>query len=167
MSFTISSDFLPPWTQKIGALIFFIIFLAIGLFIGKVGWELFEKSGNSGLWPATQGIVIDSHIETSRSDGTTMYSAEVLYEYSVSGKKYSSNSIDFSETSSSAASYANKIVDKYPKESVLSVYYNPSDPYEAVLEPGRKFSDYWIIGVSVIFVIVGVGGIINTIIKWH
>jgi len=58
--------------------------------------------------------------------------------------------------SSSSSSSAKSIVNKYKNGKIVDVYYNPSDPYKSVLEPGTTWKSYAIYVGGLLFLICGV-----------
>lgn len=129
--------------------------LIAGVFILFGGLFLYGGMRNllignaSKTWPTVSGKVISSTVESEhrnrsginkkkRKDVTT-YHAAVLYEYTVNGTTRSSNDIAFGGYSSSDdPAHARVIADKYPPGSQVTVYYSPSHPSMAVLEPGIR-----------------------------
>ncbi|MGY8679826.1 DUF3592 domain-containing protein [Bradyrhizobium sp. UFLA05-153] len=94
-------------------------------------------------WPQTSGKVVTSAAEVrevqvsddEREDGYRLESrnfANVVYEYSVGGRKLRNNRISIGEDLGNFQ-VAEKLA-KYPAGSVVSVYYNPRHPDQAVLE---------------------------------
>ncbi|MET4070412.1 hypothetical protein ABID58_005217 [Bradyrhizobium sp. S3.2.6] len=94
-------------------------------------------------WPQVSGKVVTSVAEVrevrvsddEREDGYRMESrnfANVTYEYSVSGRKLSCNRISIGEDLGNFQ-VAEKLA-KYPAGSIVTVYYNPRHPDQAVLE---------------------------------
>jgi hypothetical protein len=94
-------------------------------------------------WPQVSGKVVTSVAELrevrvsddEREDGYRMESrnfANVAYEYSVSGRKLSCNRISIGEDLGNFQ-VAEKLA-KYPAGSIVTVYYNPRHPDQAVLE---------------------------------
>jgi hypothetical protein len=94
-------------------------------------------------WPQAPGKVVTSVAELrevrvsddEREDGYRMESrnfANVTYEYSVSGRKLSCNRISIGEDLGNFQ-VAEKLA-KYPAGSIVTVYYNPRHPDQAVLE---------------------------------
>lgn len=69
-----------------------------------------------------------------------LYVAEVLYEYSVHGERYSSDLVSFGEFGSHNTKNAQRIVDEYPAGKSVVVYYDPDNPDVAVLRPGGILS---------------------------
>ncbi|GGA24865.1 hypothetical protein GCM10010981_11690 [Dyella nitratireducens] len=91
-------------------------------------------------WPTTEGEVAHSAIlyqtdTSATTDNATTYKADVVYRYKVHGKSYTSSKISFLDLAATTGRAAS-IVSRYPDNSVVQVYYNPTDPAESVLEPG-------------------------------
>ncbi|TYL84388.1 DUF3592 domain-containing protein [Bradyrhizobium cytisi] len=94
-------------------------------------------------WPQVSGKVVTSVAEVrevrvsddEREDGYRMESrnfANVTYEYSLSGRKLSGNRVSIGEDLGNFQ-VAEKLA-KYPAGSIVTVYYNPRHPDQAVLE---------------------------------
>lgn len=148
-----------------GKRILFLAFAVIGVAVLLWGYDAYKKSQEAKDWPTTEGKVISSEVGShrSRSGGhsTTIYSAKVIFEYSVNGKAYTSKKVSFGEYGSSSRRDAQKVFDKYPATKAVIVYYNPAKPEIAILEPG-KIGGLWIpfiVGAG--FVIVGILGAIS------
>ena len=62
----------------------------------------------------------------------------VLYEYTVNRDTYKSNKICFTNTNSPLNESASELERKYALNQIINVFYNPQNPKQAVLEPGRK-----------------------------
>jgi hypothetical protein len=77
--------------------------------------------------------------ESRNSAGTTYKTAMVKYAYSVAGKSYEGNRVKVEiGTSLSDA-------ERYPKGKQVTVFYNPENAEESVLEQGGAGS--WLIGL--------------------
>jgi hypothetical protein len=108
-------------------------------------------------WPTTGGTILYHRfagVKFKEYDGGfyTRIDVYIRYEYSVAGISYTSLSINSIDTPSNPSSYASR----FPVGEDVTVYYNPKDPSEAVLEPGfvnilRAFG-----GFSFFFLVVGV-----------
>ena len=68
-----------------------------------------------------------------------MYSADVRYTYLVNGTQYSSGRVSLGDSSTNSSSGKEEIVRRYPMGSQVIVYYDPSRPEDALLEPGAAF----------------------------
>lgn len=125
----------------------------VGFYIGK---PILDKARASATWPATEGEVIESHLDRHRSrKKKTTYSATVIYRYEVDGADFEGDEVWAGQYSSSSRSGMQKIVSQYPVGANVSVYYSPDDPAEAVLQPGAFTSSYLVFGAGMLFVVVG------------
>jgi hypothetical protein len=99
-----------------------------------------RKGSASNRWPSTSGRILMSDVYSHRSlnsngTHTEIYTPKIQYEYTAEGQRYQSDQLSYSMVDgTSAESWAENIVDKYPQGSTVQVYYNPSKPSEAVLE---------------------------------
>ena len=122
--------------------LFSVVFVIIGVALIGYARGVAAKAKRSTSWPSTEGVIAHSAVllerqaRTSASDSATFtHKADVFYRYKVKGTDYSCSAISLMDFSSTAAR-AETIVSRYPDNAKVAVYYNPSDPSEAVLEPG-------------------------------
>lgn len=140
---------------------FFLLFIGLGVFLIYRTQQGKKKAQLSQSWPATQGQITDSHVSRSvdtDSEGatSTMYSARVEYSYQVGGQVYSGHNIGFGFTPSySNQSKAQVTAARYSVGSTVTVYYDPSNPSEAVLERQASGSNASMI-LGIIFIVIGV-----------
>jgi hypothetical protein len=128
-----------------------LVFIAIGLGMLYYARRLSAKAQASLLWPSAEGVISHSAMllqmqQTSGSTNAATYKADVAYRYKVRGRDYSSGRItllDFSSTAGRAQSIVNRYADGAP----VTVYYNPADPSDAVLERGGTG------GIAVLYII--------------
>ncbi len=121
------------------------VFFMIGL--GIFGYSMYEavKAYGSTDWPTVKGTIVDSRIgiHSGSEDGTT-YTPDVMYEYWVQGKLYRAGNIRPSKLDESSPADAQRKLDRFPTGASVTVYYNPADPYDALLEPGMELHNYLI-----------------------
>jgi hypothetical protein len=154
--------------QKIAGPMFTL--MGIGLF--SVGILNIVKGSASNDWPTTRGEVltseVQSRLETSDSSSgsgsrrrrktttTTVYWAEMKYSYVVEGVSFEGARVDYGmESRSSKRTRADEIVALYPVGEEVLVYYDPSDPSEAVLEPGVGADAFLFPLIGVLFTLIG------------
>jgi hypothetical protein len=131
-----------------------LFFIAIGAGMLYYARRVSAKAQESLLWPSTEGTISHSAVlmqtqQTSSSTNTANYKADVAYRYKVHDRDYSSGRITLADYSSTA-SRAEGIVNRYPSGAPVTVYYNPGDPSDAVLERGGTS------GIRVLYIIGGV-----------
>ncbi len=116
----------------------FVIVALVLLMIARRGSSQAAASKN---WATANGRVLLSQIEMRRSSGhhgSSPYPV-VVYEYEVMGRRYQSNRISFG-TEVGGSMVAPRVVNQYPAGSSVTVYYNPLNPAESVLEQTSRSS---------------------------
>lgn len=130
-----------------------LVFIAIGLGLLYYARSVSAKAQQSLSWPSIEGVISHSAVllqqQTSDSTNATTYKADVAYRYKVRGRNYSSSQLTLADFSSTARR-AQGIVDRYADGAPVTVYYNPVDPSDAVLERGGTS------GIGVLYLIGGV-----------
>ena len=127
----------------IGGSICFLFFV-IGIFIMITGIRNRKKAEESTSWPSVQGTITNAWVETQvhkDDDGskTISHFPRWEYEFAVSGMTYTSQKIRFGITGrSDSESDARERLKQYPLNSEVWVFYNPSNPEEAVLVTGTQ-----------------------------
>jgi uncharacterized protein DUF3592 len=91
----------------------------------------------SPYWPTTEGRVFYS---TPRSAGQS-YSAQLWYEYNVNGKRYVAGDYGAGGNFTPYRDVARAAATRYSAGRLVTVYYNPSDPSQALLEPGLWYGN--------------------------
>lgn len=112
-------------------------------------WRLANQSKQ---WLQTMGIIIEGFdISVSR--------LPFLYEFEISGIKYQGKK-PFIATSYKNLNVkkARELSENYAKGNKVTVFYNPSNPKQSVLEPGRKEG---IIAALIVMIILFVFGFIS------
>jgi hypothetical protein len=135
-------------------IVIFLIVTIFGLGIFFYSLSLFKSAWASRSWPTTSGIVVSSSVdsywsesETGSSKSTTlMYSAKIIYKYTADETDYTSQKISFGDYDSNNSREIQAVVDRYPLNSDVLVYYNPENPEMSVLEPGKLG------GVAILFI---------------
>lgn len=87
-------------------------------------------------YSSTQGTVASTKIESnSDSEGGTTYTPQVQYTYTVNGRQFQADRINFLLVSSSHKA-AENVVNHFPAGQPVTVYYNPASPGDSVLLRG-------------------------------
>ncbi len=92
-----------------------------------------RSAKRSAAWPQVQGKVLTSSVVKKGGGESNYYSAEVEYEYAVDGIPYTSDRVRFGGVSAGKRT-AKQVVERYPWESTVTVYYDPQQPASSVLE---------------------------------
>jgi hypothetical protein len=150
-----------------------LFFIILGLIFIGLMMQGSIKSVDSENWPSVQGAVLSSEIitRTEREPDSHFddyyYTPKVSYNYTVNGNGHTSDRIAFIVSEEVVKNEVQKIIDNYPVGKTVTVYYNPDNPSEAVLEPGIKDSGSMICGTtgSLIFIIFGALIVLGTVKK--
>jgi hypothetical protein len=141
-------------SSPVAGVVMGLIFTGIGFAGISLGRNLHKKAQAIRSWPSIPGLVGHSDIHSHRGKKSTTYAPEVEYAYTVNGVQYVSKKITLINTSSNYSN-AEKVIEKYPRESLVTVYYNPMNPAEAVLELGISSGIYVVLGVGGFFALFG------------
>jgi hypothetical protein len=148
---------------------FLLLFGAIGILLIFKSVNDKKKVGASANWPSTTGSITRSSVaesvSTSNDDNITHYYPQVTYTYQVAGTTFEGKHIMFGAVESGSHTKAQATIALYPVGKSVSVYYNPADPKEAVLERQSKSSNIMLI-LGIVFLVmalctlcIGVGSI--------
>ncbi len=123
-------------------MVFFALFWTcmVCVFDAFMIWDAMRRE-QAQSYPSTQGTIIRSHIEINHSTDGTTYGPEVDFSYEVEGKFYTSDTYRYGVWSSSDRSHAESVVDRYSNGKQVEVFYNPTDPSDAVLEHDNQGMD--------------------------
>jgi len=133
--------------------LFSLIFILVGVGLSWWGWTILQNARSSASWPSVQGQITDALLDYSTdADGGDSYSPQVTYTYAVNGRSYESQTIKFGENSYGSKRQAQAILDRYPNGQRIAVFYDPTQPDRAVLEPGVSGGSYIVLAIGVLFV---------------
>ena len=113
------------------------------LVLGGLGYFLYKRNQRSmayrqstQTWQSITGTVLISSVQSSYSGGSHSTYPVVVYQYEVNGQRYQSQRIKAGEQflNVRVIGQAEATVNRYPIGSTVTVYYNPADPAESVLE---------------------------------
>ena len=119
------------------------IFVLGGAYIGfRVikAWKLFRSSEN---WVPIVGLVTKSEVEylaSTGADDSDTYTPIITYTYQLMGNSYEGNRIEFGSEGVrfGKRKKAEVVIARHPLGSQPTVYYDPEDPAQSVLE--RKWN---------------------------
>jgi hypothetical protein len=136
--------------------VFCSLFIGIGALLFCFGVNLAFQSIRCGSWPTADGTIRTSTMGRHRGNkGGTTYSADVSYDYSAGGARYTGTKVAFGMMSASS-DYAQSFLNRYPVGAKVPVYYSPSDPATAVLETGIHGGTWMFFGASAIVALFGI-----------
>jgi hypothetical protein len=135
--------------------------IAVGAIFAFVGICNLILAKASLAWPTTQGKVQSSSVVTLHDSegGYNLDHAVVIYEFNVNNNAFIGKRIAFGYTNGDTISNprrAQEIVDRYPQDKNVTVYYMPNNPKECLLEVGVKGSMFVSPGFGLFFFTVGI-----------
>lgn len=112
-------------------MIFGLSMLGIGTCV--LTWAMYQsrRAKSQFTWDREPATVTNATLELGKG-----FYANIEYEYFHKGRRIRSNQLHTLEVSLPWPSSAQRTIDKYPVGSVISVYVDPNDPSNAVIEPG-------------------------------
>ena len=140
--------------KKIG-----LLFFVIGVIFITVGFFVVKHSQSVKKWPACKGVVIESKVVShfDSESNQSMYAPAITYTYEVGGKRYQNSDYAFMTVSYSDPSKAEEIVKRFPPGKKVIVYYNPENPYKAVLTRNTSLMIYIPAVLGIVFAVIGMG----------
>lgn len=134
----------------------FVFFAAGSFFLYFMFISPWLQSRAAQSWQSTPCKILDATIEVHHGDDSTTYSAEFEYEYTVDGQRLIGDRYSFASFSSSHGA-ASAIIQKYPKNSTQTCYYDPNDITQVVLDRDNSNLPIWFVFLPLIFICVGFG----------
>lgn len=138
-----------------------LLFVGGGAFMINLGRRNQKKADASQNWPSTRGTIIETgtvknyHSGADNDLDVTTYSPRLKYSYKVGDSQFSSDKIAFgygkSFNSEMAAIYS---IQKYSQGRMVTVYYNPDNPNEAVLERKNE-RQVWGLVAGMLLIVLG------------
>ncbi len=132
------------------------VFILLGAGLSWWGWNIVQDARASSQWPTTEGTVTSSEVRDTSDAESDSYSPRVTYEYQVDDVSYQNNTITFGQNSYSSRRKAESIAAGYPTGSRVTVYYEPGDPAQSVLEPGASAGSFIVLAIGLLFGLIGV-----------
>ena len=138
---------------------FGVVFILVSLLAATTAikdWRRFRESDN---WVPATAQIVSGNVSAQRGSKYTTYEVNIRYTYAVLGQNYESGQLSFGSegTGHDTRKRAEKVIARYPAGSQVTIYYDPNNPQQAVLE--RKYDSTGAI-IAMIFGAFGVGIII-------
>lgn len=121
-----------------------------------IGWFNHRRAQAALAWPMAPGQVLASGIGQENGENGVTYFPQVSYAYNVNGQTFQNQRIVFGGGQTGNPAPAEKMAARYPAGSSVSVYFNPANPQDAVLER-RSGSTGLLVGLGVALLIGGCG----------
>ncbi len=138
---------------------FILAFASAGVFLIFQTIRSRKKAEASQSWPFISGQVTEARVSrhtSTDSDGDTSvsYSPLVKYHYQVAGQDYEGAKIAFGfQQSYNSQAKAQAALERFPVGGHVSVYYDPNNPSDAVLERKAGASTLGLV-LGIIFLVI-------------
>jgi len=146
-------------TRRLRSRLITIILLAVGVGTCIYGLVMMLDAWASRDWPSAAGTVesaeVDAWHQSTRAARGDRFQPIIRYAYEVEGTRYTGDRRRFGEKPMHERAKARAVTRRYPAGSEIQVYYEPSDPANAVPEPGLHPHARLIPGFGVSLVIAG------------
>lgn len=136
-----------------------ILFILMGVFLFVLYFYLYKKAKNSKKWNTVKGLIMRINLDEllMGQDSTVTYKVKIQYSYKVGEKTYYSKRIFYGDfLRHSSLGNIERMMNKYKKENIIDVFYNPQKPNESVLELGINFDLVTILITSLLLFMIGV-----------
>jgi len=153
-----------------GGTIFGLLFTGVGLIMFVQFFRQFRTSKKSKEWPSAEGRVVEAVVEQkvdTDTDGSydRRYAPRIIYTYSVHGQTYTSGQANIGARrwySSQARAEARLT---HRPEQRVTVYYDPDNPAQAVLEAGSTRGAWGTFFIGIGFTAIGMVALVDSIQK--
>ncbi len=128
--------------MKKGYLIAGIAFLLASVLAGWACLRNFNLAAASRDWRKTTGKILRAELQNLSVGRKENYHALITYTYIVNENIYHGTRTRFADTTGTSAEQQQAVIDQYPVDSTVNVYYDAQNPSESVLEPGGGIRTY-------------------------
>jgi hypothetical protein len=136
-----------------------ILFIVAGILLFILFLYLYKKSKDSKQWNKTKGVILQADLDelVMDADSPVTYKVKLEYSYIVEEETYYSKRIFYGDfLRHSSLGDIEKNIDKYRKEKIVDVYYNPQSPNEVVLQQGIHSNVTVILITSLLLSLIGI-----------
>lgn len=124
--------------------LFGFVLLLAGIGLSLWGTLVAVQAWLTTTWPTTEGVIIAANVEervnvnaSEVEEDKLDYVAAVQYTYVVNGETLTADNIrTFEDRAFGTRSDAQTVVDGYRPGDPITVYYNPNNAEQALLQPG-------------------------------
>jgi hypothetical protein len=128
-----------PWLllgEQVNAWVCWII-VFVGAALMWKGARIQLKAQRAKSWPSVPGRVLESSLRAVLDNRGRTYRAYILYEYAVGGVTRRSDVWRLGVGTSSFTKGSTEVVERYPVGTAVTVFFDPDNPADAMLEPGN------------------------------
>lgn len=143
----------------------YLLPMIVGIIVIAHNIYLKSKERQAEAWNETEGIITKSQLGISKSAGDTkyeyIYRADIEYAFEVNGERINSDQAFFGDKIyKSGKSKYQKLLNEFPINKPVIVYYNPMDSKESVII--KSFGNQRILNIFIGFGLIIIGVIIES-----
>ena len=145
---------------KITILVFFGMFFLFGIAALYIAIEGAYFGYQSEGWSSVEGVIEESHIKTRKGKKSKKRSKLVVsYQYFVNDVPYRNDKARYLDNMFYSKTKKQEIVSRFPKGEKANIYYNPSNPDQAVLVKGFSLISFSLgVLLGLVFCAIGIFG---------
>ncbi|HUE72867.1 MAG TPA: DUF3592 domain-containing protein [Pirellulaceae bacterium] len=130
-----------------------VLFLIGGPICGFFLLRIFLEARVSSNWPSVIGTVTKAQVGETE---VKRYFADVAYTYRVNDRDFTGNRIRASDGEYNIRDGAVQAISGLTVGQQRPVYFNPTHPQQALLQPGAGFQEYALLFVPVVMIAMGI-----------
>ena|SRR2546421_3002460 len=137
-----------------------------GLGVAVYGVVTVRRGVKTTHWRATSGRITASSMQAGPRvppgiGKQRSYELRVAYTYEVAGREWHGNRVAFGHEPFGSYGDVQPRMERYVEGTEVTVYYDPADPSQAVLERGAASATWFAIALGIVLLVVGIGLLLN------
>ncbi|MFT4799497.1 MAG: hypothetical protein ACJAYE_002024 [Candidatus Azotimanducaceae bacterium] len=116
----------------------YILFIAgssLSVWLGTAAWGGYDTHS----WQEAKGIIYQSQmIEKTRRGSEVLFAHQLIYRYQYLGGSFAGEQVYRTDLPISSERHLEQLIEQFPIGSIQTVYVNPDDHSEAVLQKGAS-----------------------------
>jgi hypothetical protein len=129
--------------------------LLVGVSFVFVVLRSWKSAQNESDWARSSGVILATQITNSHEG----YVPRIEYEYTFDGTRFVCGKFRSVIMTSSSRNPSKRVIERYPIGASVTVYVNPNNPADAVLEPSDSETPF-IFGAAVGCLFALIGGVV-------
>jgi len=110
-------------------------------------------------WQSTDGLIYQSEVSFTTSHPgdkrQKFFRSHLEYRYRIASRAYSGTRVYRTDLPYLSEQDAQELIEKYPTGILVKIYYDETDPSQAVLQTGNPPTLWLILGVTLLFAVLG------------
>jgi len=149
---------------RFGLCVFACVFLLSAPVSGYFLTQIFLEARTSASWPSVTGTLTRAKVGER---GFRRYFANVAYTYRVGSQEFTGSKIRASDGECNIRDGAVQAIRGLTVGQTVTVFYNPSNPRQAMLQVGAGFQEYAMLFIPVLMFSIGVLFVVLFWLSWR